>query len=248
MLYNIKHLKMYILLFVILTLILLLFIKPSKTQIDCNIENYEQVYENCSDNPENTCSPITGSEPEYDPEKWNGNDYIEDSHNCYAYSLNDINDDLTKLCKNSECRYINPQPGHHCGMTKRVNYDETTCDKLDERIKCDNPSIFDTTFEEKCPSGYYKIGLAVQPNKIYHFYRQGKNGYWDHKDGGREATNLDASHKVIVNPVDANRDYGQNHFYKWCKFYCVPSNEFGHTYYARNDYYGGKLHYKAQYE
>ena len=231
---------MNIIIFVLIGFIIILLVDRNK-----NKENYNVISGNCEDNPQNQCSPTTGFEPDYDPEKWNGNDYIQDSHNCYAYSLNDINEDLAKICEEGECRYINPQPGHHCGMTQIVNLEETTCDNLDERIKCDNESITNASFEESCPEGHYKIGLAVQPKKIYHFYRQGKNGYFDHKDGGREATNLDASGNEIVNPEKADRDYGQNHFYEWCKFYCVPSNDYGRTFYARNDYFGGKLHYKT---
>lgn len=194
----------------------------------------------------NELSPTTGDEPIYDPSLWNENNLIKDSHNCYAYALNDINYDLAKLCK-KKCKYINPQPGHYCGMTKRVNYKETTCDKFDKRIKCDNPNILDSTFETKCPNGYYKIGLSVQPGKIYHFYRQGQNGYWDHKDGGKEATNLDASGNVISNPEKADRNYGKINFHKWCKYYCVPSNHHGNTYYARNDYFEDELLYKTEY-
>ena len=32
---------------------------------------------------------MTGSEPDYEPEKWNENPYVKNSHNCYAYFLDD---------------------------------------------------------------------------------------------------------------------------------------------------------------
>lgn len=197
----------------------------------------------------NICGPLTGSEPVYEPSLWNDNNYIQGSHNCYTYSMNDINHDLAKLYEENKAirSYINPQPGHHCGMTKRVQYKETTCEKLDERMKCDNPNVIDSTFEESCPSGYYKIFLATNPGKIYHYYRQGSTGYWDHKDGGKEATNIDASGNLITNPEIANRYYDKkNNFHDSCGFYCVPSNETDDTCVTRNDYYGGQLHYEAQ--
>ena len=237
----------YLILIIVLVIFALLFIKnPNYNSVSTEYYTYGQ----CSDNPMNSCSPTSGYEPIFDPGAWNNNNFIEDSHNCYAYALNDINDDLAKLCEHGECRYINPQPGHYCGMTKRVNYENTTCEKLDERAKCDNPHMLDSTFDSTCPEGYYKIGLTVNPGKTYHWYRQGKNGYWDHKDGGREANNIDASGNLIIDPQYANRDYtnqdGSN-YTEWCKFYCIPSNEHDHTYYARNDYYKDKLHYQAEY-
>ena len=33
-------------------------------------------------------SPLSGSEPKYNPKKWNDNDNIRSNHNCYAYVLN----------------------------------------------------------------------------------------------------------------------------------------------------------------
>ena len=43
-------------------------------------------------------SPTSGHEPEYDPEKWNSNPNIKNSHNCYTYMLNDINKYGQQIC------------------------------------------------------------------------------------------------------------------------------------------------------
>lgn len=191
--------------------------------------------------------PTNGFEPNYEPDKWNNNNYIQGSHNCYAYSLNDICPDLTQAYKNNkdDRNWMNPQPGHYCGMTKKVNYDETTCDKLKERILCDNPFIIETDCETVCPDKYYKIGLAVSPKTTYHFYRQNKDGTWSHKDGGREVTKLDASNNIITNPELSNRDFGYANYTNWCGYYCVPNDENIKTKYARNDYFEDKLWYSC---
>ena len=33
-------------------------------------------------------SPLSGSEPDYNPNKWNNNKKYKSNHNCYAYALN----------------------------------------------------------------------------------------------------------------------------------------------------------------
>ena len=172
------------------------------------------------------CSPITGSEPIYQPKKWNDDIYIKYSHNCYAYALNDINLQLKHQCQYKKCKYINPQPGHFCKSKFKMN----TCFQLNKKIQCDNPLIKIINFTEKCPSNYYKIGLATNLNAGYHFYRQNTYGLWDHKDGGNKVNKYDASHKIIFNPELANRNYNKNQNYEnWCSFYCVPKNEYKKT-------------------
>ena len=104
--------------------------------------------------------------PNYQQHIWNENKDIRNSHNCYSYFLNDINHDLKNIYKgeNKKTRKIlNPQPGHYCGMSKRVIYNETTCKNITERVLCDNPDIKvinnnDDNFD--CGSDYYKGALA----------------------------------------------------------------------------------------
>ena len=47
-------------------------------------------------------SKLSGSEPVYQPEKWNPK-YILNSHNCYTYFLNDHNTHTIQMCKD-ECK------------------------------------------------------------------------------------------------------------------------------------------------
>lgn len=171
------------------------------------------------------CSPITGYEPSYEYNKWN-NIYVKRSHNCYSYALNDINIKLVNLCEYEYCKNVNSQPGHYC----RSNLNTNTCFQLDKRIICDNPLIKKTTFEDKCPKYYYKIGLSIQENMLYHFYRQNNFGLWDHKDGGTKVSMYDADNNFITNPELSNRNYSKYKNYNiWCNYYCVPYNEYIQT-------------------
>ena len=178
---------------------------------------------------------------------WNDNQNIRGSHNCYSYFLNDINHDLKNIYEKEDDKMrkvLNPQPGHYCGMTKRVNYEETTCDKIIERVLCDNKDIkvIDKKNEDfDCGPDYYKGALAVDEGKMYHFYRQDKGGMWSHKDGGRDATNLDYGGNKIHDPKFSDR----GRYNKFCSYFCVPKNDYKKTNMARNNYKEGKLWYKS---
>ena len=187
-------------------------------------------------------SPTNGSEPDYNPSLWNDNKQIQYSHNCYSYFLNDINQKLECLCKKGECKYINPQPGHYRNNIN-VNFENTTCSRLTQRVLSDNPSIQITNFSSKCPKGYYKGALTVHPKYQYHFYRQDSNGYWSHKDGGSAATNKDASNRRIINPKHCNRNYPNKkkpvNYSDFCNFFCIPNNELEDTNMSRRNLKGG---------
>ncbi len=178
---------------------------------------------------------------------WNDNQNIRGSHNCYSYFLNDINHDLKNIYEKEDDKMrkvLNPQPGHYCGMTKRVNYEETTCDKIIERVLCDNKDIkvIDKNNEDfDCGPDYYKGALAVDEGKMYHFYRQDKGGMWSHKDGGRDVTNLDYGGNKIHDPKFSDR----GRYNKFCSYFCVPKNDYKKTNMARNNYKEGKLWYKS---
>jgi hypothetical protein len=196
-------------------------------------------------------SPVTGAEPVYEPKLWNDNKNIQYSHNCYSYFLNDINQDLTCLCKEDECKYINPQPGH---FRKKiiVNLKNTTCPKMIERIASDNDSILlpnEVDFKDLCPNGYYKGALAVDPENQYHFYRQDQNGLWSHKDGGTPATNLDASSNLISDPKNCDRNYKDKkkpiNYKDFCGYFCIPNNLIHDTNMSRR-HIDGTLKYLPQ--
>ena len=157
-------------------------------------------------------SPMTGYEPPYEPTKWNNNSRIRDNHNCYSYAFNDIHSKRTGKA----------QPGYYANYPP-INSSEYNCDAIYKRIKRDNPSVYKTTFKSKCGKGFYKsfFALSLDRNTDYHFYRQDKNGLWSHKPGRTNATNLDASKKIIINPKLANRDYSHLNYSTPCTFFCV---------------------------
>lgn len=166
------------------------------------------------------------SAPEYNPDKWNSEKCLTASHNCYSYALNKIKSKLIKLCKEGN-KVINPQPGHYCGAVTKVDKSTTTCSNLLDRVICDNPNIYMVEDNEtKCKRGFYKAALAVMPKRTYHFYRQDNGCLWSHKDGGREATNVDADGKIITDPKKSNRNFSSKRNYSdFCGYFCVPENE-----------------------
>ena len=72
--------------------------------------------------------PVTGSEPQYNPEKWfgersNSGRNIELTHNCYSYAMNDKNYKLEDKA----------QPGY-ASSKKHITSDEYYCDNILEDI------------------------------------------------------------------------------------------------------------------
>ena len=158
-------------------------------------------------------SPTSGSEPPFDPQKWNEDEEIQYNHNCYAYLLNTV----------APTRSGKPQPGYFSGFPPLSNNDYN-CIEFYNRMKKDIPSLYLTSFDEKCKSGFYKGFLALDPkieDQDYHFYRQDKSGKWSHKPGRLEAINYDASNKPILNPRKANRKYQHFNYSKPCFFFCL---------------------------
>jgi hypothetical protein len=170
---------------------------------------------NPSNNDKILISPMTGSEPKYDPAKWNNNYNIKDTHNCYAYALN-------KIVSNRKGK---PQPGYYSKFPS-LNNNDYKCNVFLKRLKKDIPSLYVTKFNGKCKKGFYKAFIAIDPKQNdhdYHFYRQDSNGKWSHKPGRTEVVNLDADNKEILNPALANRDYKHYNYSVPCFFFCLNS-------------------------
>ncbi len=158
-------------------------------------------------------SPMSGSEPKYEPNKWNNNYNIKDTHNCYAYALN-------KIVSN---RLGKPQPGYYSRFPHLKDKDYA-CNVFLKRLKKDIPSLYVTKFNGKCKKNYYKAFIAFDPKKNdhdYHFYRQDSNGKWSHKPGRTNVVNTDADNKEIYNPLLANRDYKHYNYSTPCFFFCL---------------------------
>lgn len=164
-------------------------------------------------------SPLTGYEPKYEPERWNDNPNILNTHNCYSYSM-----DLRSSRKGKA------QPGYFSSHDHISNNDYGSCTKFYQRLKKDIPGITLSSFGSKCPKGTSKNFIAISPgaDTDYHFYRQdaptnnSKHGLWSHKPGRTKVVNVDADGKLILNPVKANRKYTHLDYSKPCFFYCNP--------------------------
>ena len=189
-------------------------------------------------------SPTTGDEPIYEPKKWNSNINIKNSHNCYTYMLNDINPFGQEMCKKygtNKCRSNSkPIPGHYTGNKQH----SSTCNSVFRGMKMDNPDIYKTSFDSKCKNGYYKGALVVDPYKTYHFFRQDNTGYWSQKNGHDDATNLDGNGYLITDPKYAVPTYEISDKYKFCEYFCVPSNKHKKTNTARINKNSNKYHYR----
>lgn len=164
-------------------------------------------------------SPTSGAEPSFEPEKWNNRENIKYNHNCYAYLLD-------KRAK----RIGKPQPGYFSGFTS-IQDDDYNCFEFYKRLKKDIPSLYLSSFDEKCKKGFYKGFIALDTkleDSDYHFYRQDKSGYWSHKPGRQDAVDYDANMKKIKNPVKANRKYRYFNYNTPCFFFCM-NNKLAHA-------------------
>jgi len=188
-------------------------------------------------------------EPEGGKEEWN-HPYIEGTHNCYSYLLNDKQEGLKKKChkiclkekdkcpqKLKKCGNFKPQPGDYHLLMRDGNLKnkkrEYKCPKMEGKIIQDNNSIKKTGFFDKCPNNYYKGAMVVDPDHTFHFYRQNRDGNWSHKPGTMKVSEVDADNKKIAVPHFSNRDYSNKpnkiKYTDFCGYYCIPNNNYIET-------------------
>ncbi len=175
-------------------------------------------------------SPLSGWEPHYMPTLYNQTKKIRTNHNCFAYAFDIMDPPNEEECKEGDCRIPFHQPGYSAGYPKFSDSGKKYCGDLLARLFGDMPWLRRTTFEARCPKGFSKIALVIDPDNDYHFYRQDSNGLWSHKPGGMPVTNRDASGKLIYNPELCDRDYrkpgvkdkDQLNYSVFCSFLCVP--------------------------
>lgn len=198
---------------------------------------------------------LSGYEPKYENEEleyWK-HPYIEGSHNCYSYFLNDRIPSVKEKChikclkknksgcpkKINSCRDFIPQPGDFDLIRKYGDLNKKnriyTCPNMEKKIFSDNPTIHKVKFHEKCPKNYYKGSMVVDTNHTFHFYRQNSDGTWSHKPGTQPVTNKDANEKLIYIPHFANRNYtepgnenndNEINYNDFCGYYCIPSSDY----------------------
>jgi hypothetical protein len=196
---------------------------------------------------------LSGYEPKYDTKLWN-HPYIEGSHNCYAYFLDDIVDATKEKCeeiclkshkkgcpkKIGKCRDLIPQPEDYHLLKRDGNLSKKIrkyyCPTMEKKILSDNKMLNKVPFTKKCPKNHYKGAMVVDPNHTFHFYRQNPDGTWSHKPGTNPVTNLDQDNKKIYVPHFSNRDYSDGinnedsiNYTDFCGYYCIPSKKFSGT-------------------
>ncbi len=181
----------------------------------------------------NRVSPLSGSEPAYEPDVYNGVTDMQNNHNCYAYAF-DIKENMEAACKdaNGNCSLRFHQPGYSAGFKRFRDMNIIQCPDIAARIIADVPGAKITGFQDRCPVGTSKIGLVIDDKRDYHFYRQDRGGLWSHKPGSGKVTNRDANGNLIYDPALAARDYSKGaedklNYKYFCTYMCVPRGELG---------------------
>lgn len=134
------------------------------------------------------CAPI------YEPSWWNDAGQIQYNNNCYNYSTNYRSDTYAQpgLAAGNEYTSLS-------GCTVAAGQVSAKMGAVSDCL-IDNPGA-----NNKCPGTGHLVALVIAPGWDFHWYRKGKNGYWSHKPGGTQATNLDNSGHLIPDPRTADR-------------------------------------------
>ena len=179
----------------------------------------------CAFHNKNRCgriAPVSKDTPKYNPTRWNKHEGIRGSLNCFAYAFDYFK--LPKNCTIDKCDASYPQPGRASGYPAWSDIDGKRCPDIIARIMGDIPEVRLTTFTDKCPKGFRKIAVVVDPNEDYHFYRQDADGYWSHKPGATPVTRLDTTGRPIYDPMLATRDNKSSNlnYERFCGYLLVP--------------------------
>lgn len=181
--------------------------------------------------------------PIYEPEKWNKNPFLRESHNCYSYFLNkiskkSINDCRKKLKTNKyKKKYkkvkiygnepCNPCKRPHPGLfsKKKLGNKNINCKDITNNVLFDNKNI--KLKSKKCPPKYYEGILLVFPNKDYHFIRIDSDGKMSHKNGIQKASRyikfLDSNNKLKKYKLNKkNFKIFKKLGGKICQSFCIP--------------------------
>jgi len=169
-------------------------------------------------------SPMTGFEPEFNPDLYNKQKGLKEALNCFAYGFDYKHLPKKPNCTKDSCPIAFPQPGRASGYPKWSKVNGKRCPDLTARLFGDVPDLKMTTFEKRCPKKYSKIALVVDEDEDYHFYRQDSNGFWSHKPGATNVTHLDATKRPIYDPQLASRNYPDSglNYDQFCGYLCAP--------------------------
>jgi hypothetical protein len=139
------------------------------------------------------CAPL------WEPAWWNDAGQIQSNNNCYNYASNYRSD-----------TYAQP------GLANGAMYNAINCPEVRAGAVAD-ALIESPGANNKCPKEGHLVALVVGPNWDFHWYRKGRNGYWTHKPGGTQATQLDNSGNLISDPRTADR----GNYTEFCAFMVV---------------------------
>ena len=171
-------------------------------------------------------SPLSGWEPDYNPDLYNKDKRIRESHNCFAYAFGVYDPPANHMCDSSgNCDVKFHQPGNFAGYKGFTSKAKKRCPDIVARVLGDNPAVRLVGFEDKCPPGTSKVAFAVDPANDYHVWRQDSNGLWSDKHGAQPVGNRDASSRLQYDPALSNRNYGYStplNYTQFCTYMCVP--------------------------
>lgn len=145
--------------------------------------------------------PVSTWELDYEPDRWNAED-VKGKNNCYSYAMNIL--------------WKEDGVGLYPGFTTGLRPEETGATGSSERLEMlvmQDVENFRTIIrpsgkEEDAGEGFYKIAIALDGRRDYHFYRQNPDGTWSHKLGNAgEVENVDASGNIIYDPETCDRNY-----------------------------------------
>jgi hypothetical protein len=170
-------------------------------------------------------SPLTGYEPEFDPDRFNKFKGVKEAHNCFAYAFDHIQ--MPKKCTKDSCPIPFHQPGRKSGYPKWSKVNGKRCPDVLARLFGDVKGLKMASFEKGCPANTSKIALVTDEDEDYHFYRQDSNGYWSHKPGATDVTHLDATKRPIYDPQLASREYSESglNYDNFCGYLCAPKGK-----------------------
>ena len=143
--------------------------------------------------PRCPCAPL------WEPTWWNDAGQVQYNNNCYNYGTNTRTDTYA-------------QPGRANGAM----YSSITCPAVRAGAVAD-ALIAAPSANNRCPGEGHLVALVVGPGWDFHWYRKGRNGYWTHKPGGTQATNVDNSGHLISDPRTADR----GNYTDFCTFMVV---------------------------
>jgi hypothetical protein len=163
-----------------------------------------------------TLQPCDSASPIADFEWWNDADpcaslctgstgtwSCQCNNNCYNYATN-IRTDTFAVPGEGSGRPI-PTTSLYCKSLRLAAF----YDNLQDAPYADN----------KCIPGRTLVAAAINPGVDFHWYRKNQDGYWSHKPGHTQATNLDASRQLITDPRTCDRGF----YTEFCGFMVVTA-------------------------